>query len=256
MHSSSRPSHHAASASRSSRSASSASLVACAARAASRAAAQSWRGDGGERRRERVVAVHRLLVRRGHGRNARTAPAQLDGASWRPDVLEHRAQVVGGAELDEDDALVGPAGVAAGPVVEVAGLVHVLGPVGVAHVDGALHDVAPVGALAQVAGEALEERREVGARREVDVADELPAPVLALRVDLADLQLGGHLVHCLAHLCLPFGLDPVSEPAGHRALRRLDAASAGRRNLTPPPRRRWGVHPTRARSSRASEWDG
>ena len=40
--------------------------------------------DGGERRRERVVAVHRLLVRRGHGRNARTAPAQLDGASCGP----------------------------------------------------------------------------------------------------------------------------------------------------------------------------
>lgn len=81
------------------------------------------------------------------------------------------------AELEEGHALLRPPGVPSRPVVELPRVGDLLGAVVVAQVQRAGQDVAPVGALAQVTGKALEQRGELDTGWKVEVADELVAPV-------------------------------------------------------------------------------
>ena len=130
---------------------------------------------------------------------------QTEASQLCADVFENRPEVGGGAELDERDAFVGPTGVAAGPVVEVAGPVELLGAVGVADVDRAGDHVTPMGALAGIAGQALEQRSEVGAGRQAEMPHELPTPLLAASHDPAHFQLDVELLLRSTHVSLLVG---------------------------------------------------
>lgn len=88
------------------------------------------------------------------------------------DVLEHRSQVLGRAELQEDDALIRPSRVPGRPEVEITCPIGVFGAVGMADMDRSLDDISPVGALIPVVGKSLEQQGEVRTGREVDVAHE------------------------------------------------------------------------------------
>ena len=216
--------------------------------AASSASAHAHAAERGAGGLEGIVVRRRSLAPPpGRVRTVR-AVAGLSPASCFDEVLEHRHDLGRRAELEEHHALVGPAGVAARPVVDVAGPVRLLVPVGVADGDRALDDVAPVRALAQVAGQPDEQRREVGAGGQVDVAGVDVAALDAAGLDLAELHLQRDVLERVAHGCPPRSWPGVvPAPVHDRApTGRPDASATSRQ---PSARRRpgaWAVHATGA----------
>ena len=246
MHSSSRPSHHAASASRSARSASSAGVSTVArrcrvARGLPVVTQRSRVASGGQR----GPACHR------HDANAGRRPLRSHGRrELRAEVFEHRPQLVRRAELDERDALVGPAGVAAGPVVDVAGPVDLLGPVGVAHVDRARRPRSPsagtgTGRRAGPANSGLKSAPGGRSRWRTSWL----APLLAPGLDVAELHLDRDLVRARMHLASSVRVRP-----DHR-LHRGGTVGIGRTHQPAAGLGRAdGVFAARGRLEAAGEW--
>ncbi len=128
-------------------------------------------------------------------------------------------------------------------------------PSRVAEGDRPLEHVAPVRAGAPVARQTGQQRTEVGTGRQVDVAHRQVTPLLAAGVDVAHLELHGHLVPACSHVV---SLDlraagSLPDAVGHRLLGGPAGASAGCPNLRTATERQvvgCSSHPDATRSGR------